>query len=79
MTSKVALVTGASSGIGRATVILLAKKGYKVAIAGSNPQKVASVAREAKAASPNKRQVSSEKQAFQSELVRSNANIFGPN
>lgn len=38
--AKVALVTGGSSGIGEATAILLLKKGYKIAISGSNQTKV---------------------------------------
>lgn len=52
--SKVALVTGSSSGIGLATAKLLASKGYKVAVTGSNKTKVDSAARECAEASPTK-------------------------
>lgn len=43
---KVALVTGASQGIGRATALALAKNGAKVAIAARNAEKLASLASE---------------------------------
>jgi 3-oxoacyl-[acyl-carrier protein] reductase len=43
---KVALVTGASQGIGRATALALAGSGAKVAIAARNAEKLASLAEE---------------------------------
>jgi 3-oxoacyl-[acyl-carrier protein] reductase len=43
---KVALVTGASQGIGRATSLALAEAGAKVAIAARNTEKLASLAAE---------------------------------
>jgi 3-oxoacyl-[acyl-carrier protein] reductase len=47
---KVALVTGASQGIGRATSLSLAEAGAKVAIAARNTEKLASLASEITAA-----------------------------
>jgi 3-oxoacyl-[acyl-carrier protein] reductase len=47
---KVALVTGASQGIGRATSLALAEAGAKVAIAARNTEKLASLAAELAAA-----------------------------
>jgi 3-oxoacyl-[acyl-carrier protein] reductase len=47
---KVALVTGASQGIGRATSLALAEAGAKVAIAARNTEKLASLAAEITAA-----------------------------
>lgn len=43
---KVALVTGASQGIGRATALALAQSGARVAIAARNAEKIASLAAE---------------------------------
>src|ERR1700730_13733454 len=47
---KVALVTGASQGIGRATALALAEAGAKVAVAARNTEKLASLAAEISAA-----------------------------
>ncbi len=43
---KLAFVTGATSGIGRATVEVLAEKGYKLAIAARNEEKLHAIAAE---------------------------------
>jgi 3-oxoacyl-[acyl-carrier protein] reductase len=48
---KVALVTGASQGIGRATSLALAEAGAKVALAARNKEKLATLAREIEALS----------------------------
>jgi NAD(P)-dependent dehydrogenase (short-subunit alcohol dehydrogenase family) len=47
MTGKVALVTGAGSGIGRAVALALAKAGYTVVLAGRRLAQLEQVAREA--------------------------------
>lgn len=52
--TKVALVTGSSSGIGEATVKLLSSKGYKVAVVGSKKEKVDKVVQECSQVSPIK-------------------------
>ena len=41
--SKIALVTGATSGIGEATAILLAKEGYDLIITGRRGERVAAL------------------------------------
>lgn len=41
--SKVAIVTGAGSGIGRATVVAFLKDGYRVVLAGRRPEPLAEV------------------------------------
>ena len=41
MTSRTALITGGTSGIGRATASLLHRTGYRVAVTGSTPESVA--------------------------------------
>ena len=46
MTDKVALVTGAGSGIGKATAKALAKEGYSVVLAGRRAQPLEAVAKE---------------------------------
>ena len=50
-TSHVALVTGASQGIGRACALSLAAAGHKVALAARNQDKLTAVADEIKSAS----------------------------
>ena len=47
MTGKIALVTGAGSGIGRAVALALAKVGYTVVLAGRRLGQLEQVAREA--------------------------------
>src|ERR1700722_18153454 len=47
---RVALVTGASQGIGRATALLLAQAGARVAVAARNTEKLAGVVEEIAAA-----------------------------
>ncbi|GAB2548829.1 SDR family oxidoreductase [Rufibacter soli] len=46
MAQKIALVTGASSGIGRATAVQLAQNGYKVIITGRRQEKLQELAQE---------------------------------
>lgn len=55
--SKVALVTGSSSGIGAATAKLFSQRGYKVVVTGSKAEKVERVANECAEVSPGKFQV----------------------
>src|SRR4051812_3072624 len=47
---RVALVTGASHGIGRGIAHLLVREGYRVVVAGRDPARVAAVAQEIGAA-----------------------------
>jgi NAD(P)-dependent dehydrogenase (short-subunit alcohol dehydrogenase family) len=50
MTAKIAIVTGAGSGVGRAVSIALGKAGYTVALAGRRKEPLDAVAAELKAA-----------------------------
>jgi NAD(P)-dependent dehydrogenase (short-subunit alcohol dehydrogenase family) len=50
MNSGIALVTGSTSGIGKATALELARAGYRVLASGRNPQKLAALVQEAAAA-----------------------------
>src|SRR5688572_4291027 len=47
MERRVALVTGAGSGIGRATALAFLRDGFRVVLAGRNEAKLAAVAKEA--------------------------------
>jgi NAD(P)-dependent dehydrogenase (short-subunit alcohol dehydrogenase family) len=47
---RVAIVTGAGTGIGAATALLLAERGLEVALVGRRPERLATVAAEIKAA-----------------------------
>src|SRR4051812_36118348 len=49
LTGRVALVTGAGSGIGRATALLLAQAGARVALVELRPDRTAAVVQEATA------------------------------
>ncbi|KAH7728692.1 oxidoreductaseshort chain dehydrogenase/reductase family protein [Aphelenchoides avenae] len=44
--SRVAIITGASSGIGKATALLFAKNGYQLSLSGRNEKALAEVAKE---------------------------------
>jgi 3-oxoacyl-[acyl-carrier protein] reductase len=50
LTGKIAMVTGASQGIGRATAIALAAAGARVAVAARNEEKLAEVAKQIESA-----------------------------
>ena len=50
MTAKIALVTGAGSGVGRAVAIALAKAGYSLVLAGRRKEPLDAVAAEINAA-----------------------------
>jgi len=44
MTAKIALVTGAGTGVGKAVAVALAKAGYNLVLAGRRPEPLAEVA-----------------------------------
>jgi 3-hydroxy acid dehydrogenase / malonic semialdehyde reductase len=44
--SKIAFITGATSGIGRATAVLLAQNGFKIIAAGRRPERLAALSAE---------------------------------
>jgi NAD(P)-dependent dehydrogenase (short-subunit alcohol dehydrogenase family) len=48
--NKIALITGAGTGIGRAAALALAKDGYSLVLSGRRPEPLAAVEKEAKAA-----------------------------
>lgn len=56
--SKVVLITGSSSGIGAATARLFSKRGFKVAVTGSNEERVEKVVSECNELSPHSFKVS---------------------
>lgn len=53
MENKIAVITGATSGIGRQTAMQLAQKGYSIQIIGRNKSKCEAVLREIEAIFPN--------------------------
>lgn len=55
---KVVFVAGSSSGIGEATALLYAEKGYRVVVHGSKNDLVAKVAQACREISPKKLEVS---------------------
>ena len=50
LTGKVAIVTGAGTGVGRAAAIALARAGYAVALAGRRKEPLEAVAKDCEAA-----------------------------
>lgn len=55
--AKVVLITGSSSGIGAETARLFAKRHFKVAVTGSNQERVNQVTRECTELSPDNHEV----------------------
>jgi NAD(P)-dependent dehydrogenase (short-subunit alcohol dehydrogenase family) len=76
MKDKIALITGATGGIGKAVAIALAKQGFTVVIHGRNRQKTEQVCEEIKAATGNDKIDVIVADLFSLKEVRNMAHIF---